>query len=50
MQAMERWLAWVLDESANLDVAMPWERGQRGPNARPIISPAKAETPIARSA
>lgn len=37
MQARSRWLAWVLEESADMDVAMPWERGQRGPQARPII-------------
>jgi hypothetical protein len=50
MQAKERWLAWVLDESAKLDVAMPWERGQRGPAARPIVAPAKPEAQVARSA
>ena len=49
MQAKERWLAWVLEESAALDVAMPWERGQRGPNARPILREV-ALPPIKKSA
>lgn len=49
MQAKERWLAWVLEESAKLDVAMPWERGQRGPDARPILRD-KPQPKVARSA
>lgn len=49
MQAKERWLVWVLEESARLDVAMPWERGQRGPNARPILRE-EPQLPVARSA
>jgi len=49
MQANGRWLAWVLDESAKLDVAMPWERGQRGPKARPILSES-TPAPVAKSA
>lgn len=49
MQAKERWLAWVLEESAALDVAMPWERGQRGPNARPVLREVP-QAPLAKTA
>lgn len=29
MQNKSRWMTWVLADSADLEIAMPWERGVR---------------------
>ncbi|MCB1367119.1 MAG: hypothetical protein KDK00_05105 [Rhodobacteraceae bacterium] len=31
MRTTSRWMKWVIEESDNLQVAMPWERGHRNP-------------------
>ncbi|SDX13671.1 hypothetical protein [Litoreibacter albidus] len=41
MRKNNRWMTWVLEESARVDVAMPWARGARSaPKARlPLSAP-----------
>jgi hypothetical protein len=42
MKPNRRWIAWVLAESARLDVALPWERGTRQPRRASARDAARA--------